>query len=220
MIKKEYSSYNIPERELICTNCLTPELFWKNGHASTPASCECGCEKTILFKNLNNADKLKVISIYHYKELLRLKKETAKDKLYCVGFMFSKSNNKVALILKNRPKWQAGNYNGIGGKIEKNETPIQAMVREFNEETGVKTKESEWTNAINIYCSNNSFIYFFFSFGDLNKLKTTTDEKIEIFEINNLPINMIENLKWIIPLLIDRTADFSIPIEHYEISTI
>ena len=54
-------------------------------------------------------------------------------KEYVVGFMFSEE------ILKNKPDWQAGRLNGVGGKVEPNEYPDQAMVREFEEETGVRT---------------------------------------------------------------------------------
>jgi len=54
---------------------------------------------------------------------------------YVLGFMFDRDYAEVALILKNRPAWQAGKWNGIGGKIEGDETPHAAMVREFTEET-------------------------------------------------------------------------------------
>jgi hypothetical protein len=43
---------------------------------------------------------------------------------------------KVLLVEKNRPEWQAGLLNAIGGEIEPGENPHDAMVREFEEETG------------------------------------------------------------------------------------
>lgn len=48
---------------------------------------------------------------------------------YVVGFMFSSDKTLVTLIRKNRPKWMNGKLNGVGGKIEIGETPLQAMVR-------------------------------------------------------------------------------------------
>ena len=59
--------------------------------------------------------------------------------------MFRKSPNvsdetQVALVLKDHPDWQAGKLNAIGGKISNAETPTNAMVREFAEETGSETK--------------------------------------------------------------------------------
>jgi hypothetical protein len=58
----------------------------------------------------------------------------SKDR-YVVGFVFSKDLSRVLLVLKNRPAWQDGKFNGIGGKIEGDETAFEAMNREFVEET-------------------------------------------------------------------------------------
>jgi 8-oxo-dGTP pyrophosphatase MutT (NUDIX family) len=54
---------------------------------------------------------------------------------YVVGFLFSEDESRVLLVWKNRPAWQDGKLNGVGGKIEAGETPLQAMEREFKEET-------------------------------------------------------------------------------------
>ena len=57
---------------------------------------------------------------------------------YVVGFLFNPDMTEVVLIKKNRPDWQKGLLNGVGGKIESGEDPITAMIREFKEETGVE----------------------------------------------------------------------------------
>jgi len=57
-------------------------------------------------------------------------------KRYVLGFVFSPDLAKVYLIRKNRPEWQAGLLNGIGGKIELGETEKEAMEREALEESG------------------------------------------------------------------------------------
>jgi 8-oxo-dGTP pyrophosphatase MutT (NUDIX family) len=66
---------------------------------------------------------------------------------YVLGFVFNRNLGRVLLVLKNRPAWQANKLNGIGGKIEVGETPLQAMEREFREETGfvqrLRQKEDE-----------------------------------------------------------------------------
>lgn len=59
---------------------------------------------------------------------------------YVLGIMFSEDEKKVLTIWKNRPSWQAGKLNGIGGKIEAGESPLEAMHREFIEETGFIAK--------------------------------------------------------------------------------
>jgi 8-oxo-dGTP pyrophosphatase MutT (NUDIX family) len=57
-------------------------------------------------------------------------------KRYVVGFCFDFNHENVLLICKNRPDWQAGRLNGLGGKIEDGESPLTAVGREFAEETG------------------------------------------------------------------------------------
>lgn len=64
---------------------------------------------------------------------------------YVLGFAFGCDGNAVLLIMKNRPKWQAGKVNGVGGKIEEDDWCAEAaMVREFKEETGIDTDVSQW----------------------------------------------------------------------------
>ena len=59
-----------------------------------------------------------------------------------VGFMFC--GPRVLLVQKNTPQWQNGLWNGVGGECEPTETPIDAMVREFYEETEIQTLPGDW----------------------------------------------------------------------------
>jgi hypothetical protein len=43
----------------------------------------------------------------------------AKRQDYVVGFLFRNNLSEVALIKKDRPAWQAGHLNGIGGKLRR-----------------------------------------------------------------------------------------------------
>ena len=49
-------------------------------------------------------------------------------------------NNKLLLAMKKRG-FGAGKYNGIGGKLEKGETPEEAMLRETQEEIKITPTE-------------------------------------------------------------------------------
>lgn len=65
-------------------------------------------------------------------------------KRYVLGLAFTE-NGSVVMVQKNRPEWQAGKLNFIGGKIEPyDETAVHTMSREFEEETGVATHTDEW----------------------------------------------------------------------------
>lgn len=52
--------------------------------------------------------------------------------------------DNVLLIEKQRPEWQKGRLNGVGGKIEPGEADSSAMIREFAEETGLMTYGFQW----------------------------------------------------------------------------
>lgn len=45
------------------------------------------------------------------------------DISYTLGFIRCEDNNKILLLNRNKPPWM-GLYNGIGGKIQPNETPL------------------------------------------------------------------------------------------------
>lgn len=120
---------------------------------------------------------------------------------YVAGFMFDEGEQRVALIRKTKPEWQAGYLNGIGGKIESDETPIQAIEREFKEETGAKT--TGWKKFAELI-GKDYVVHFFFNacdVEDLYELKTTTDEKVEIILLEDLEnYKHINNLSWLIPM--------------------
>lgn len=128
---------------------------------------------------------------------------TDEKQKYVVGFMFSNDRNNVVLIRKIKPLWQAGKFNGVGGKIEPNETPIQAMVREYTEEAGVAF--AEWDNFLTVEYKS-CVVYFFKGFSTLcfNKSETREKEQIVKFSLDELPFEgMIYNLNWIINLALD-----------------
>ncbi len=134
-------------------------------------------------------------------------------KEYVNSFMFCEDESKVVLIKKNNPEWQRGFFNGVGGKIEQGESPEQAIVREFEEETGVKTLENEW-NLFAILIKESEYkVYFFTAFTDkMLNAKTVEKEEVGIYDVDNLPTKMLSNLKWLIPLSLDKEVDFSKPV--------
>ncbi len=62
-----------------------------------------------------------------------------------IGLAFNRQHNKVLLQMKRRgPEFNIGFLNPPGGKLEEGETPLDCMVREFAEETGLYTVDSQW----------------------------------------------------------------------------
>lgn len=127
---------------------------------------------------------------------------------YVAGLMFDCYNN-VALILKNKPAWQKDKYNAIGGKIESTDaSPKEAMIREFLEETGFQTKESDWKSFLTL-AGNEFQVEFFCSFqGAMPSLRTMESEPICILDRDRVTVdNSLSNLQWIIPMALTHNRD-------------
>lgn len=122
---------------------------------------------------------------------------------YVCGFMMSWDMQEFLLIRKTHPEWMIGKWNGIGGKIEPKhqvtsgaeggdywlmETPQEAMIREFYEETGIQTTRKRW-HCFHIEefkkgpdSQEGTKVYYFAAFGDETKreqLGSPTDEEVK-----------------------------------------
>ncbi|PRM91531.1 NUDIX domain-containing protein [Arcobacter cryaerophilus gv. occultus] len=105
-------------------------------------------------------------------------------------------NKEILLLKKNNPDWQKGLYNGIGGKVELNTTPLETIIKKCQEELGVNI--SNWIELDSeITSSGIEIVYFLTTLneGEIKKLQSQTDERLELFSINNLPTNILQDLK-------------------------
>jgi len=120
---------------------------------------------------------------------------------YVVGFMFDSNKEKVVLIEKQRPDWQKNLLNGVGGHIEAAESGIEAMKREFSEETGVDCPD--WENYANLSDAKGHFnVEMFYAISDkMFEVVSKTDERVLIEWVKDLDkLNVIPNLRWLIPM--------------------
>lgn len=132
----------------------------------------------------------------------------AKKKKYVVGFMLDPTLSKVVLIRKAKPEWQIGLLNGVGGKVGDNiadETPLDAMHREFKEETGVDGLD--WTPYLTLNTPR-SEIHFFRATGNVHRCTSLTEETVGIFDIHEVMdmCDTIPNIRWSIQMA--RTFHF------------
>ena len=105
-------------------------------------------------------------------------------------------NKEILLLKKNNPDWQRGLYNGIGGKVESNTTPLETIIKKCQEELGVNI--SNWIELDSeISSSGIEIVYFLTTLneGEIKNLQSQTDERAELFSINNLPTNILQDLK-------------------------
>lgn len=136
---------------------------------------------------------------------------------YVAGFLFDPKLKDVALILKNKgPGNMAGKLNAIGGKIESPigkhliddhiESPLEAMIREFKEETGADV--TDWKQFCILH-GEGWIVYFFKSFEKdyQTYLQSMTDERVDWYSINSIvyrnSYKIMDNLKWLIPMALD-----------------
>lgn len=125
---------------------------------------------------------------------------------YVLGFAFLFKGAQVLLMKKARPDWQKGKVNGIGGKIEPGEKSVNAMVREFKEETGVVTKPEDWRMFATLNGKDHIVTCYTSQLSSVAWHTTDPSEPVfscapeEIFKYNVIP-----NLHYLIPLAKDKT---------------
>ena len=135
--------------------------------------------------------------------------------IYVVGFLFSDDYRWVTLIKKSRPEWQAGKFNGVGGKVETGEAVQDAMVREFQEETGVKTKWTDWKEFA-LLSSGSTSVYCFRAVSTkyVSFVKTTTDEMIMNILVKHIldsdaPYETVPNLPVLVRLAMTENVKYA-----------
>lgn len=133
---------------------------------------------------------------------------------YVAGFMIDEHDN-VVLVRKTKPAWQAGRLNGIGGKIEGGEEPLAAMIREWKEETG--DSQAYWRQFARIILPDAEVFFFKATVETLPEFPPSNDsgEPIEVHFYENAVrrMDMIQNLKWLLPLAFEDPDGFKVDAE-------
>jgi 8-oxo-dGTP diphosphatase len=121
---------------------------------------------------------------------------------YVCGLCFNEADTKLLLIQKKHgPENLLGKWNGVGGKVEPGEQPSAAMTREFQEETGVVTGNA-WVPFLLLCRPGEWRVHFYHTHSNeaVNTARTTTDEVVGPFLLSDLPVTLVLNLNWIIPM--------------------
>jgi len=130
---------------------------------------------------------------------------------YVVGFQFNNDGDRVALIKKGRPEWQAGLWNGIGGGVERGESVKGAMEREFEEETGLSQRTVIWRPFADLRTWTHNLVTFLHSFTDSVELvHTATDEEVVVYSITRLQAIkslLVPNVLWLIELALTMRTE-------------
>lgn len=127
---------------------------------------------------------------------------------YCVGLLFDDDMEIVVTIEKTRgPAIVVGKLNGVGGKVEFGESPLQAMMREFEEEAGVLIEDWHEFCVMPTAGRDVAIVHFFYATDSaaVSQCYTKTDEEIKVLSVNRVKLsgNLMTNLQWMIPWLCD-----------------
>jgi 8-oxo-dGTP diphosphatase len=124
---------------------------------------------------------------------------------YVCGFFYSRG--RLLLVHKKVPEWQFGLLNGIGGKVDPNETPPVAMEREFREETGITVQAENWRAFFTEFGPGYIVNFFDFRAGggvDLVNMVNDVGEVMSWVNPDDVPkLRAVGNLKWLVPMSCD-----------------
>jgi len=126
--------------------------------------------------------------------------------LMTLGFIFRNNRTEVALIQKSRPEWQKDKLNGIGGKANKDETPLACIRRECLEECGLNI--SDWKISTILAGDKCDWAVVVF-YTDLqpdqpsNLVNSDSTEPVKWVTVTDLPkMHTLDNIQWLIPMII------------------
>lgn len=128
---------------------------------------------------------------------------------YVCGFLFNidDKSKRVMLIRKNRPAFQAGYLNGIGGHIEPGETSLQAMQREFLEEANLYIEDWQHDTTLRGKYFNVEFFHAVTDAETFDSARSMTDEKIEVVNLEMLhDVKLLNNVHLLISAALDRSG--------------
>ena len=128
---------------------------------------------------------------------------------YVLALLFTADREQIVLMEKTRPAWQAGRVNALGGKLRAGETAQEAARREVREEAGVDV--AAWDPVL-IWHDAQYTMHIVRAFDDAAlRARTAEDQRVFRAAVGNLPANVIDNLRWLVPLALDR--DVALPID-------
>jgi len=112
---------------------------------------------------------------------------------FVVGLVFDRALETVLLIEKNRPAWQAGSLNGLGGSVNNEEPMRYAVTREVLEESGLYYPQAEWTDVMrevvfNPATGRRAIIGVFAAVHELEQFNpvSKTDEQVRLVRVKDI----------------------------------
>jgi 8-oxo-dGTP diphosphatase len=127
---------------------------------------------------------------------------------FVLALLYSADRRQVVLMRRTKPAWQAGRVNGLGGRLMPGESAAAAARREVREECGVDV--AAWREVL--VWEDAEYVMHVLSAvsAEARAARTQEDQEVFLADVDALPPNVIDNLRWLVPLALD--ADVAFPI--------
>ncbi len=105
------------------------------------------------------------------------------------------SENKILLIKRNKAPYKDW-YAFPGGKVEKHESTMNAVIREIMEETGLSVNPSIYCSLYEDLVENSKILisfelYYYYEFIDKTEIISSEEGELEWYSIDEMPINIV-----------------------------
>jgi 8-oxo-dGTP diphosphatase len=121
---------------------------------------------------------------------------------FVLALLYSTDHRQVVLMRRTRPAWQAGRVNALGGRVMAGESAATAARREVREECGVDV--AEWREVL-VWEDAEYVMHVVRAVSDKARdARTQEDQEVFLADVNALPANVIDNLRWLVPLALDE----------------
>ncbi|WKZ30662.1 MAG: NUDIX domain-containing protein [Candidatus Dojkabacteria bacterium] len=129
-----------------------------------------------------------------------------RNKIFAAVYLILLRDKKVAMIRRYNTGYQDGNFTLPSGHIDAGESAIAATLREAKEETGVDVQPETLNLAHLIHRNSTDRVYADFYFvteswdGEPVNNEPEKADRLEWFDLNDLPQNIIPDVKTAIEL--------------------
>ena len=116
---------------------------------------------------------------------------------YTAAFVIFRRGNKIAFVLRENTGWMNGYYGLASGKVEKNESYLQAAVREAKEEVGINlTQENlKYVHTMHRKSEDSVWVDVYFEAvdwkGEPRNAEPHMHSELKWLDIKNLPKNIV-----------------------------
>jgi ADP-ribose pyrophosphatase YjhB (NUDIX family) len=126
---------------------------------------------------------------------------------YIAAFIIFRKGGKIALLLRHNTGWMDNQYGLPAGKVEHNESFIQAAMREAKEETGAELELQNLKHVLTLHRHDNDMTWVDIIFealdwqGELINAEPDKHSEINWFDPKALPKNTIPVTRYYLEMI-------------------